>query len=159
MHQTVVGLHVRRTDYARWRGGKYFFSVDQYRKVITRLRVILPNCAVLLVSDDLDAARTLSKEPYCFLGPGTPVEDLHCLSLCDYILGPPSTFSSWAARYSVVNQYESVDPDYAFTLDSFGGRRLSEECSKFLHLRICDDMQFLDDSRLYTDTATIFPAL
>jgi hypothetical protein len=34
----------------------------------------------------------------CF-GTGDPVEDLYCLSACDYIIGPPSSFSAWAAFY------------------------------------------------------------
>lgn len=34
-----------------------------------------------------------------FKGQGHFVADLHSLSLCDYIAGPPSTFSMWASFY------------------------------------------------------------
>ena len=30
------------------------------------------------------------------------IEDLYALSICDYILGPPSTFSMWASFYGGV---------------------------------------------------------
>ena len=36
----------------------------------------------------------------CFQLPqSSNIEDLYALSLCDYILGPPSTFSMWASFY------------------------------------------------------------
>ena len=30
-------------------------------------------------------------------GPGAPVMDLYALAACDYLIGPPSTFSLWAS--------------------------------------------------------------
>lgn len=32
-------------------------------------------------------------------GPGFPVEDLYALANCDYVFGPPSTYSQWASFY------------------------------------------------------------
>ncbi|HEV2832704.1 MAG TPA: hypothetical protein VGW31_12060, partial [Hanamia sp.] len=39
-----------------------------------------------------------------------PVEDLYALSYCNIIIGPPSTFSSWAAFYGskpLIHLYDS----------------------------------------------------
>ena len=36
------------------------------------------------------------------VGTGGPIGDLYGLSKCDYIIGPPSTFSTWAAFYGQV---------------------------------------------------------
>ena len=40
---------------------------------------------------------------------GTPYEDLYCLSCCDYIVGPPSTFSLWASFLKNVPLYHIRD--------------------------------------------------
>jgi hypothetical protein len=53
-------------------------------------------------------------EPFAGLdvhhGPGEPVEDLHALSLCDRLVGPPSTYSAWASFMNAVPRYEIADP-------------------------------------------------
>ena len=33
------------------------------------------------------------------LGPGSVVGDLYALARCDYIMGPPSTYTQWASFY------------------------------------------------------------
>jgi hypothetical protein len=38
-------------------------------------------------------------------GPGHFIEDLYALASCDYIIGPPSTFSQWASFYGNVPRY------------------------------------------------------
>jgi hypothetical protein len=53
------------------------------------------------------------------LGPGTLLGDLFTLSACDYILGPPSTYSLWAAFYGrkpISHLYKPAAPD---SLSSF----------------------------------------
>jgi hypothetical protein len=32
-------------------------------------------------------------------GPGSVVGDLYALARCDYIMGPPSTYTQWASFY------------------------------------------------------------
>jgi hypothetical protein len=36
------------------------------------------------------------------IGSGPPVNDLWTLSKCDFVFGPPSTFSQWASFYGKV---------------------------------------------------------
>ncbi len=38
--------------------------------------------------------------------PGHELEDLYCLAECDYIVGPPSTYSAWAAFYGKKPLYQ-----------------------------------------------------
>ncbi|MCJ7694471.1 MAG: hypothetical protein MUO40_03510, partial [Anaerolineaceae bacterium] len=45
------------------------------------------------------------------IGNGHPIEDLYSLAKCDYITGPPSTYSSWAAYYGskFIHHFETID--------------------------------------------------
>ncbi|MCC8145120.1 MAG: glycosyltransferase, partial [Bacteroidales bacterium] len=50
---------------------------------------------------------------------GNPGEDLYALSTCDYIIGPPSTFSLMAAFYEDANLYWIMDKNAPVTKESF----------------------------------------
>jgi len=53
-------------------------------------------------------------------GTGHVVEDLHALSLCDYILASTySSFSRWASFYGDVPLYQVDDPARPFSLEEF----------------------------------------
>ena len=60
---------------------------------------------------------------YGFLGGGfchvIAVADLRALSQCDYIMGPPSTFSLVGAMYRDVPIRFMTAPEEPFTLDDF----------------------------------------
>lgn len=98
--KTVVGIHIRRGDYKNFLGGKYFYEFETYKKAMGNISKIFGNDSTAFVicsneNIDLDFFRGLN----VFQGPGHFVADLHSLSLCDYIAGPPSTFSMWASFY------------------------------------------------------------
>src|SRR4029077_14638741 len=53
-------------------------------------------------------------------GTGRMVEDLHALSLCDYILASTySTYSRWASFYGNVPLYQMETPSSQFSLQDF----------------------------------------
>jgi hypothetical protein len=53
-------------------------------------------------------------------GTGHMIEDLHALSLCDYILASTySTYSRWASFYGNVPLYQMDDPGRRFSLQDF----------------------------------------
>lgn len=98
--KTVVGIHIRRGDYKNFLDGKYFYELETYKKVMENIAEIFGHdtTAFVLCSNedtDLDFFSGLN----VVKGPGHFVADLHSLSLCDYIAGPPSTFSMWASFY------------------------------------------------------------
>ena len=61
----------------------------------------------------------LKQDLKCFSGPRTVIGDLIALSKCDLILGPPSTFSGWAAWYGKVPIHFLENPTISLALDSF----------------------------------------
>jgi hypothetical protein len=99
-HSVVVGFHVRRGDYRSFKGGHFHFSDSQWtlwinacRSLITRqglrfLGVIFSNEDV---SDLTRGANDLVPSP------GGLFTDLEMLTRCNYIVGPPSTYSGWAS--------------------------------------------------------------
>lgn len=96
----VFGFHIRRGDYRSYCGGRYCFSDDDWTRWIRQCRQMA-----------LDAGKrfqglTFSNEPVDQIiadhddvaaGPGGVFDDLAVLSKCDYLLGPPSTYSGWAS--------------------------------------------------------------
>ena len=52
-------------------------------------------------------------------GPEHPVSALHAMSLCDYIIGPPSTFSGWASFMGRVPRLQLKSRDQAVRLEDF----------------------------------------
>jgi hypothetical protein len=96
----VVGVHVRLGDNWKWRGGRYYFPVSQHVVWMRELAGRFPERKVsfLVCSDE---PRNEAEFPGLSvgLGPGSAVGDLYALARCDYIMGPPSTYTQWASFY------------------------------------------------------------
>jgi hypothetical protein len=108
----VVGVHVRRGDYATFMDGKYFYTVTQYASMMQRLvEQLSPRRVVFLAcSNAVLDPRDFAGLPVRF-GTGEMVEDLYALAGVDLLVGPPSTFSSWASFYGDVPMHmlEEID--------------------------------------------------
>lgn len=98
----LVGIHARRGDYASHRGGRWFYDEADYLRWIsqvpalfasmapTRIRVVICSNERGFLTSAQSAAITLSPLQ-------SAAGDQLLLSHCDLIIGPPSTFSVWAA--------------------------------------------------------------
>ena len=115
--KVVIGVHIRRTDYKDYLGGKYYYSLDQYRQIIVALRDQIGerNAFFVLFSDE-EVRPDLS---HCVQSHGTWYQDLDSMSNCDYLIGPPSTFSCWASYMGNVPQYFIKDTEKAIQLTDF----------------------------------------
>jgi hypothetical protein len=114
----LVGVHIRQDDYRRWKNGIHFYETERYVQWTKELsernpgkKVVFLICASNPLDESLFEGLSLVK------GPGFPAGDLHALSLCDRIIGPPSTFSGWASYHGGVpicvlsDSNASVDPE------------------------------------------------
>lgn len=116
----VVGMHIRHGDYARHLQGRFFYSVEQYLGLMRRMvRVLAPQRVGFVVcSNALHGAADFA-EFRMVRGPGGVISDLHALSLCDYVLGPPSSYSSWAAFAGNTRLLRVEKPTVEFSLADF----------------------------------------
>ncbi|MDH4129338.1 MAG: hypothetical protein OEV44_11315, partial [Spirochaetota bacterium] len=63
--------------------------------------------------------KNLFKEINVNFGTGHLLEDLYSLAECDYIIGPPSTFSSWASFYGNVPLLQLLTKDQKIEISDF----------------------------------------
>lgn len=112
-----LGVHIRRGDYAQWRDGQFFFSDEVYADHINRFADMHPGKALHVYLSTNDPS--VSEEHFQKLCPkvcihhlqGSAPEDLFMLSECDYLIGPPSTFSMVAAMYRDIPLYRMDSAD------------------------------------------------
>ena len=119
----VVGIHIRRGDYATWNDGRFFFSLEEYRQFMLRIQALYSDRRVgFFISSNEDfgadtfegcCCRRFGKEP------SGAILDLYTLSLCDRIAGPVSSFSRWASFIGEVPLCFLEDKEQTFTDESF----------------------------------------
>ena len=113
----LVGVHIRRTDYREYLNGQYFYSIAQYKQIIENLRKLIGDHTSYFV---LFSDETIQIDlPNCTRSHGTWYQDLDSMSVCDYLIGPPSTFSCWASYMGSVPQYFIEDIDRPIQMNDF----------------------------------------
>ena len=116
----VVGVHIRQTDYSRFKGGRFFYSHEQYRRVMDSVEATFSDRDVsFFISSDAPVPRETFAGLDVFYGNGHQLEDLYALAACDRLVGPPSTYSMWASYYGDVPIYSLADPAQLPDADSF----------------------------------------
>jgi len=99
----IIGVHIRRGDYRRWMGGKYFFTNEEYFNMMEQLQKIYKNKKLyFFISTNEQLDWSFFSHFNILKNNGTAIHDLYALSLCDRIIGPLSTFSRWASFYGNV---------------------------------------------------------
>lgn len=103
-HQSdvVVGVHIRRGDYETFLGGQYFFDDALYaawmREVQSQYQAQRPGQRVRFIicsNESIDRSQFQGLD--YSMGPGTAIQDMYTLAETDFMIGPPSTFTGWAA--------------------------------------------------------------
>ena len=119
-----LGLHIRRGDYSTWLGGKYFFTDNDYinliKSFLNNLNILVD---IIIVTNDQRIDKKLFKTQIpnvnVNFANGNQAQDLYVLSKCDYIIGPPSTFSLMASFYHNKPIYWIYDKNLEITTTSF----------------------------------------
>lgn len=108
----LVGVHMRLGDYASFSEGRFMFTPAQYSVKMHQVRALFPGKKVrfCITSNEKQDSNNFSEFDH-ILGTGDPLEDLYSLAKCDYIIGPPSTYSAWAAYYGskFICHFESIE--------------------------------------------------
>ena len=116
----LVGVHLRRGDYKEHRGGRFYYEPSQYAEVMRKAAAVFAGQKVqfLLCSNEpieLSCFAGLSVH----LGTGHIAEDLYAFAGCDYLLGPPSTYTMWASFMGQVPLYQVFDAEADVSLSDF----------------------------------------
>lgn len=108
----VVGVHIRHGDYATWKGGRYFFSIEQYADVMRSIEAQLSGRKVaFLVCGNARLRHSDFGNLNVHFGPGHQVQDMYAFAETDLLVGPPSTFTAWASFYGRVPRLELQSAD------------------------------------------------
>jgi len=97
----IIGVHIRRGDYATWNEGRFFYELEDYHKFMLRIRDLYKDKRIsYFISSNEDFALDIFKDCQCRRfgnEPSGAILDLYTLSLCDRIIGPFSSYSRWAS--------------------------------------------------------------
>jgi hypothetical protein len=103
-HDVVAGLLIRQSDYRWWREGRFYFSTEHYVAWIRQLLGLYgaDRVAVVIASEEWQDPTLFAGLPCHFatgsVNAGGPwFESWVELSLCDFVMSAPSTFSATAA--------------------------------------------------------------
>ena len=122
LDSVLIGVHLRRGDYVRFEGGKYFYDLETYIRIINNLFQLFQNQKIKLLffSNEHEFSKIIQNHfQHSVIAPGHELVDLYCLAECDYIIGPPSTYSLWASYYGGVPLYLIENPKNNFQLNDF----------------------------------------
>lgn len=116
----LVGVHIRHGDYRTWQGGRFFHELQTYAALMERAEALWPDSRVsfLVCSNAAHDAALFSRFRYVN-GNNHLIEDMYSFAACDYIIGPPSTYTMWASFYGKVPLYLIADASREPTLADF----------------------------------------
>ncbi len=104
----IIAVHVRQGDYKTFENGKFYYSVEQYIDVIDRLSNLFPDKKLqfLICSNEkINVGTILEKQFNIVYAPNHELLDMYCMTRCNYIVGPPSTYTMWASFFGNIPLY------------------------------------------------------
>jgi|SRR5687768_11395667 len=105
----LVGVHIRRGDYKKFNDGIWFFELSDYYEKMKEMASLEEfagkKIAYVICSNEKDICFDKAENFDILYEPRHFIEDLYLLAKCNYILGPPSSFSMWASFYGSVPLY------------------------------------------------------
>ncbi|OIP81067.1 MAG: hypothetical protein AUK44_10795 [Porphyromonadaceae bacterium CG2_30_38_12] len=95
----MVGVHIRRGDYKTWKKGAYYYEDEVYKNQMESISDQLmqqgkKKILFILFSNE---ALSIQQTPNLLISKENWYIDHHLMSLCHYLIGPPSTFTLWAS--------------------------------------------------------------
>ena len=117
----VVGVHVRRGDYKWAYDGKYYYSDEEYLRFMREFEKSSgKRVRFVVVSNEPVNCEFLQANGVSVVNASaSAAEDVVTLSECDYIMGPRSTFSRFAAFYGNKPICRILDRAQRIDIESF----------------------------------------
>ncbi len=117
----LVGVHVRKGDYRTWKNGIYFFEDTVYQAYMNNMDAALSKATGKQTMFLVFSNETLQIQPSetVLISKNPWYVDQKIMSLCDYLIGPPSTFTLWASYLGNARYYQITDDSGKIKLDEF----------------------------------------
>jgi hypothetical protein len=119
----VVGVHIRRGDYATWNDGRFYYELEDYHQFMLRIQQTFKDKKVsFFISSNEAFSLDIFEGCICKRfgsEPSGAILDLYTLAACDRIIGPFSSYSRWASFIGEVPLCFLESKDQQFTEDGF----------------------------------------
>jgi hypothetical protein len=116
----IVGVLIRHGDYRTFAGGVMFYEVEQYVRIMQSFNNLFLNKKIgFFICSDFEQDVSKFADLNFIFRAKSPQLNIHTLALCDYIISPHSTYSSWASFYGRVPWYIIEDPAMPLKLENF----------------------------------------
>lgn len=116
----LVGIHIRQGDYAQHQKGRYFYTTQQYLEVMNSVvRLFDGKIIKFLICSNVPQNPSLLESFNCGFGSSHLIEDMYALAECDYVVGPPSSYTMWASFYGDKPLYMIRDVNKTINLKDF----------------------------------------
>lgn len=118
--ELLIAVHLRMGDYKEWSGGKYFYDIGTFIQQMNSLYTENNRVCFVIFSNEVIDRSLFEGLPYrvIFMN-GSAQEDLCFMSQCDYIIGPPSTYSAWAGYIGNKKLIWMKDKNHVYKLEEF----------------------------------------
>jgi hypothetical protein len=109
----LIAIHMRLGDYKNHWGGQFYYSTLEYTNLMQKVKTIFQAQGIIkfIVFSNESQSSDSFEGLNVTVSHGSAVYDLSLMSKCDYILGPPSSFSNWASFYGNTPIYYIQDPN------------------------------------------------
>jgi hypothetical protein len=118
----LIGVHVRRgEDYEIWRNGQYYFEDETYRKYVVNMKkeiVKRSGKSCIFIAFSNECADFLANND-TIISHNEWYVDQYLMSKCDYLIGPPSTFTFWASYIGKTKYFHIKDASGNIDIDKF----------------------------------------
>lgn len=125
---TVIGVHIRRGDYKDFLNGKWYYDDNIYLHWMQEISKKQKTKFVICSNEKVDLKYYEKHDLEVYSLGKNSIEDICLLSLCDYVMGPPSTYSLWAALLGNKKRLILEDRNAEYSMNDF----------KTLEVRIMD---------------------
>jgi len=117
----IVGIHIRRGDYKLFFDGKFYYTDDVYLKKMEEVKIELERkynkkAFFIIFSNENTSISPLQNR---IISKNTWYIDQFLMMCCDYLIGPPSTFTLWASYLGKVPLFHIEDQKCNIDINNF----------------------------------------
>jgi len=116
----LIGVHIRHGYLYFAKHRQYFYATVRYAAMMDKLcRLFTGTRVAFLVCSDWAQDPDIFRRFNVTWGTNHLIEDMYAFAGCDYLVGPPSTFTIWASFYGNVPLNLILHPDQNLSLADF----------------------------------------